>query len=119
MGEAEKDPQAQAREMKALQLPAVLIVALAVVTSAFCAGYRAVRVTDGDTIKVVKDEKVVTVRLVGIDAPERGRGKRQAGQPYSRKATKYLANLVLDKEVTLKDYGVDRKRISCMCKSPA
>ena len=68
---------------KKIRLPAVFIVAFAVATSAFCAVYRVVRVTDGDTIKVIKDEKIVTVRLVGIDAPERGRGKHKAGQPYS------------------------------------
>ena len=47
-------------------------VDLAVATAAFCAGYRLVRVNDGDTIKIVKDGKVVTVRLVdAIQAPAR------------------------------------------------
>ena len=41
--------------------------------------------------------------------PER---KTNQGQPYSRKATKYLANLVLNKTITIKEYGTDRyKRI--------
>ena len=54
----------------------------------------------------------VTVRLVGIAAPEKSRGKRKLGQPYSRKATKYLTSLVLNKTITIKEYETDRyKRI--------
>jgi endonuclease YncB( thermonuclease family) len=73
---------------------------------------RVVRVTDGDTIKAVADHMEIVVRLVGIDAPEKSRKKNEPGQPYSRKATKYLANLVLNKTITIKEYGSDRyKRI--------
>jgi len=69
---------------------------------------KVVRVTDGDTIKAVSNHMEIIVRLVGIDAPERSRKKNEPGQPYSRKATKYLASLVLNKTITIKEYGNDR-----------
>jgi len=73
---------------------------------------RVVRVSDGDTIKAASDHLEIIVRLVGIDAPEKSRKKGEPGQPYSRKATKYLASLVLNKNITIKEYGTDRyKRI--------
>jgi endonuclease YncB( thermonuclease family) len=34
--------------------------------------------------------------------------KNQPGQPFSKKSTKYLANLVLNKSVDVKSYGTDR-----------
>jgi endonuclease YncB( thermonuclease family) len=58
---------------------------------------RVVRVTDGDTIKAKINGMEIIVRLVGIDAPERARKKNEPGQPYNRKATKYLASLVLER----------------------
>ena len=39
------------------------------------------RVTDGDTIKAATDHMEITVRLVGIDAPEKCRKKREPGTP--------------------------------------
>lgn len=70
--------------------------------------FKVTRVTDGDTIKVTSNGSKVTVRLVGIDAPETSKKKNQPGQPFSRKSTKYLANLVLNKSVEVKSYGTDR-----------
>jgi endonuclease YncB( thermonuclease family) len=49
----------------------------------------------------------ITIRLVGIDAPEKSRKKREPGQPFSQKATKYLNSLVLKKTITIKEYGTD------------
>jgi endonuclease YncB( thermonuclease family) len=66
------------------------------------------RVTDGDTIRAAVDHMEIIVRLVGIDVPETSKKKNEPGQPYSRKATKYLANLVLKKTITIKEYGTDR-----------
>ncbi len=51
---------------------------------------------------------MVTVRLAGIDAPETSKGKRQLGQPYSRKAKRHLAGLVLNNVVDIKGYRMDR-----------
>lgn len=69
---------------------------------------RVVRVTDGNTIKAIVDHMEIIVRLVGIDAPERSGKKEEPGQPYSRKATKYLTSLILKKTITIKEYGTDR-----------
>ena len=48
----------------------------------------------------------IKIRLVGIDAPETAKGKRKPGQPYSQKAKKYLAGMVLNKVVDVKGYGL-------------
>ena len=70
--------------------------------------FKVTRVTDGDTVKVAGNGENMTIRLVGIDAPETSKKKNQPGQPFSRKSTKYLANLVLNKSVEVKSYGTDR-----------
>ena len=70
--------------------------------------YKCTRVVDGDTIKVANNGDQLTIRLVGIDAPETSKRKRQPGQPFNRKSTKYLASLVLNKMVDIKSYGQDR-----------
>ena len=43
-----------------------------------------------------------------MDAPETSKNKHEPGQPFSRRSTKYLANLVFDKSVDVKSYGNDR-----------
>lgn len=70
--------------------------------------YKVTRVTDGDTIKIQNQDTKLTIRLVGIDAPEKSKRKHEPGQPHSRKSTKHLSGLVLNKSVTIKDYGKDR-----------
>ncbi len=84
----------------------VLISAL--FSPALAVGYRCSRVVDGDTILVMENGKAVSLRLVGIDAPEVSHGKNQPGQPFSQTATKYLAALVLNKPVEFKSFGTDR-----------
>jgi endonuclease YncB( thermonuclease family) len=93
-------------------LSVITVLLLILPTTAFTGDLRVVRVTDRDTIKAAIDGMEIIVRLVGIDAPEKSRKKNEPGQPYSRKATKYLASLVLNKTITIKEYGTDRyKRI--------
>ena len=91
-------------------IPKIISITIFIVIPAICfAGqFEVVRVTDGDTIKVVNNGKASTIRLVGIDAPETSKGKNQPGQPFSRKSTKHLANLVLKKFAEVKSYGTDR-----------
>ena len=48
------------------------------------------------------------VSLAGINAPEDYTTKGNQGQPYSECAKKYLAELVLNKVVDIKGYGLDR-----------
>lgn len=58
--------------------------------------YLVIDVIDGDTIKVERENKVVTVRLIGIDAPE----VRQKECKY-KESTEYLEELILNKRVNL------------------
>jgi endonuclease YncB( thermonuclease family) len=87
---------------------AIVVLLLAVSANALAGQFRVTRVTDGDTVKVTGNNVKMTVRLVGIDAPEASKKKNQPGQPFSRKSTNYLANLVLNKSVEVKSYGTDR-----------
>jgi len=92
-----------------LGITSCLLVAVFLISSPCSAGpLKVSRVTDGDTI-TVRDARVETIiRLVGIDAPEVSHKKREASQPYAQAATKYLAGLVLNKTVEIKEYGQDR-----------
>jgi endonuclease YncB( thermonuclease family) len=62
---------------------------------------RVVGVTDGDTIKVLHTKQSETVRLLGVDAPE----KRQA---YGDRARRFTAELAFDRTVTVRSSGRDR-----------
>jgi len=70
--------------------------------------YKVIRVYDGDTLTALINGQKQSVRLLGIDTPEKSRKKREPGQPYSQQATKFLAGLVLNKAVTIESYGKDR-----------
>ena len=76
----------------------------------FGAQFLVTRVYDGNTVKAKSLSKEITIRLVGIDAPEISGKKNQPGQPYSRKARDYLNHLVLNKMVKIEEYGQDRYR---------
>ncbi len=57
---------------------------------------------DGDTLTLLMDGNVqVRVRLHGIDAPE-------WGQPFNRRATEELSDLVFGKVIEIEDHGQDR-----------
>jgi len=70
--------------------------------------YQVSRVVDGDTLIVKKGATKLTIRLVGIDAPEVSHKKYEPGQTFGQQSTKYLAGLVLKKTVDIKSYGPDR-----------
>jgi len=67
---------------------------------------KVVWVYDGDTVKASGQEIEIKVRLAGIDAPETPGRKRQPGQPFSDASKKFLAGLVLNKNVEIKGYGL-------------
>lgn len=56
--------------------------------------FRVVRVIDGDTLVVSVDGEDVVVRLVGVDAPEKG-------EPGSQRATEFVEDLVSGEWVSL------------------
>jgi endonuclease YncB( thermonuclease family) len=91
---------------KSLFLSALLLLIIAQPVSG--SQYKVTRVHDGDTITVRAGSSELTLRLVGIDAPETSKKKREPGQPSSQQATKHLAGLVLNKVVEIKEYGHDR-----------
>ena len=65
----------------------------------FAGQFKVTRVYDGDTLKAAGHDIEIKVRLVGIDAPETGKKKRDPDQPYSQQAKKFLTSMVLNKQV--------------------
>ena len=63
-------------------------------------------VYDGDTVLAKGHDIEIKVRLVGIDAPEFSPDKRMKSQPYAHKAKNVLADLVLNKTVDIRGYGL-------------
>lgn len=64
--------------------------------------FRVLRVIDGDTLQVRYDGDITSVRLLDINAPERG-------DPRAEAATNELRRLVLDRVVRL-DFAAARRR---------
>lgn len=60
-----------------------------------------VGVTDGDTIKVMRNDKVERIRLYGIDCPE----KKQA---FGKRAKQFTVNMVFKQTVDIKPITIDR-----------
>ena len=93
---------------KALLPGLILILALFFASHTQAGEYQVNRVIDGDTVEVKKGAVKLTVRLVGIDAPEVSHKKHEPGQPFSQQSTKYLAKLALNRSADVKSYGADR-----------
>ena len=74
----------------------------------FAGQFKVVRVCDGDTVKAMGHDIEIMVRLVGIDAPELSSKKGHPSQPFSQKAKKHLAGLILNKTVEVKGHGLHR-----------
>jgi micrococcal nuclease len=87
----------------------ILVFALLLFPSISLSGqYEVYRVVDGDTFVVKHGSVKLTIRMVGIDAPEASTSKHRAGQPFSRQSTQHLSSLILNKTVDVKSYGADR-----------
>ena len=84
------------------------IILLVTAIAVHAGEYQVSRVIDGDTIEVKKGAIKLTIRLVGIDAPETSKKKHEPGQPFSQQSTKHLAKLTLNRSVDVKSYGTDR-----------
>lgn len=73
-------------------------------------GFQVVRVVDGDTIKVRRDGRTQTVRLVGIDAPEASATRFGTASCGGAEATRYARRLApVGRAVTLEFSGRDRE----------
>lgn len=88
--------------------PIAVLCLLLFVTASYAAQFKVTRVSDGDTLKAESQGIEITVRLVGIDAPETSRKKNQPGQPFSKRAKLHLTKMVLNKIVEIDGYGLDR-----------
>ena len=66
--------------------------------------FTAVKIYDGDSLKVSGAGLTLMVRLVGIDAPETG-GKKHSPQPFSHKAKEAFFRMIAHTPFTLKSYG--------------
>lgn len=85
-----------------------VLLSFLLISKASAAGeLRVVRVTSGDTLEAVADHMKITVRLVGIDAPEPGRKENVPAQSFGKTAADFLASMVFGKIITIKDYGND------------
>lgn len=62
---------------------------------------KVVGITDGDTLTVRNLKETITIRLEGIDAPEKH-------QPFGTKSKEHLSSLVHNKRVQVKKTGVDK-----------
>lgn len=62
---------------------------------------KVVGVKDGDTIEVLHGNQAVTIRLTGIDAPEKG-------QAFGQAAKRLTSDLCFGKIVTVKAAGIDK-----------
>ncbi len=62
---------------------------------------KVVHVDDGDTIQVISDRRRITIRLHGIDAPERG-------QPFGNRARKFTGALCSGVTVTVSEFDTDQ-----------
>jgi endonuclease YncB( thermonuclease family) len=60
-----------------------------------------VAVTDGDTLRVLRDGREQRIRLYGVDAPERA-------QPYSQRAKQLASSLVFGKVVRVQALETDK-----------
>jgi len=88
---------------KPILLAGLFLVFLALPFPTFADSFtgKVVGVTDGDTLKVLRDGKAVKVRLAGIDCPEKK-------QPFGAKAKKVASDLVFGKTVTVTWKKTDR-----------
>lgn len=60
-----------------------------------------IRITDGDTIVILKEGREIKLRLYGIDCPE-------LNQPYGIMARQCVSDLMLDKPIRFIEIGKDR-----------
>jgi len=62
---------------------------------------KVIGISDGDTLTVLVERQQVKVRLVEIDAPEKG-------QAFGNRSKQSLSDLCFDRTATLADKGKDR-----------
>lgn len=62
--------------------------------------YEIIKVSDGDTVQIILDDKKQTVRMIGVDTPESVDPRRPV-QCFGEKASQKTSELLLNKKVSL------------------
>ncbi len=88
------------RKMRSLVFT-VLLLFCASSVFAFSFSGKVVKVSDGDTIQVMRDGKAEKIRLAGIDCPE-------MNQPFGQAAKRFTLDLAAHKMVTVEVETTDR-----------
>ncbi|MGD8523568.1 MAG: thermonuclease family protein [Desulfobacterales bacterium] len=91
-------------------IPFTTVLLLFLSSLSYADQYVVTKVFDGNTIKARSIRKEILIKLAGIDAPEMSIKMNEPGQPFSRKAQSYLADLVMNKMVQIKELGSDYYR---------
>ncbi len=85
----------------------VILILFIITISTFTFGKsfrgKCVGISDGDTISVMRDGKMVKIRLEGIDCPEKA-------QAFGKRAKQFISNLLFGKEVKVIIKKHDRYR---------
>lgn len=89
------------KKLYGFSLLALLLLSATAVAAPLNFSGKVVKIIDGDTIDVLHDGRPARVRLLGIDAPEKG-------QPFGKAARRHLAALAALKDVEVKAQTLDR-----------
>ena len=99
------------RVIKMRKLIKILVITFALLLSSsyVCADrFKVIWIYDGDTCKVAGHDIEVIVRFIAIDAPEISYSKGEPSQPFSTQSKKMLTELILNRTVEIKGYGLDK-----------
>jgi micrococcal nuclease len=71
--------------------------------------FNVIWIFDGDTFKAEGHDIEILVRFLAIDAPEISYKKGEPGQPFGNQSKKALMDLIQNRTVEIKGYGLDRQ----------
>jgi endonuclease YncB( thermonuclease family) len=93
---------------KLLQILIITFALLLFSSPVFAEQFKVIWIYDGDTFKAKGHDIEIVVRFIAIDAPEISYRKGEASQPFSEQAKKMLTELILNRIVKIKGYGLDK-----------
>ncbi len=83
------------------QIPEKILTSAQAANAPYKLTGKVVRVSDGDTVNLLVENKQERIRLASIDAPETAHGSSQPGQPFGEASRKNLAQYVAGKTLTV------------------
>ena len=93
---------------KFLQILIIIFAFLLFCSPVFADQFKVIWIYDGDTFKAEGHDIEIVVRFVAIDAPELSYRKGEPSQPFSEQAKKMLTEMILNRIVEIKGYGLDK-----------